>query len=254
MSTTRSATSKASSWSWVTKTLVTWSSSWSRRSQRRSSWRTRASSAPKGSSRSSTLGLGGQRPGQRHPLPLAAGELVRVAPRRAPRAGPGASSSFTRAADLRAAAACGRGARRRRSRPPSCGGRGRSAGRPAPRSARAAHRPWHGPRRRWRTSPASGASRPARMRRRVVLPQPEGPSSAVSSPPGSGEAHVAQHRLRARRTCSTPQISMLMPRSAAPARAAARSTPSLLGHQRDDRQQEAGARRPRRRPEKSYSL
>src|SRR5688500_9991956 len=33
-----------------------------------------------------------------------------------------------------------------------------------------------------RTSPASGHSRPAMMRKSVVLPEPEGPSSAMSSP------------------------------------------------------------------------
>ncbi|CFV95477.1 Protein of uncharacterised function (DUF1602) [Bordetella pertussis] len=54
--TTRSVTSRASSWSWVTKTLATCSSSCSRRSQRRSSLRTLASSAPNGSSSSSTRG------------------------------------------------------------------------------------------------------------------------------------------------------------------------------------------------------
>ena len=51
-----SATSIASSWSWVTKIVVTWTSSWRRRSQARSSSRTWASSAPNGSSSSSTLG------------------------------------------------------------------------------------------------------------------------------------------------------------------------------------------------------
>ncbi len=56
--TTRSATSNASSWSCVTKMLVTCSSSWKRRSQSRSSARTFASSAPNGSSSSSTFGSG----------------------------------------------------------------------------------------------------------------------------------------------------------------------------------------------------
>jgi hypothetical protein len=56
ISTTRSATSSASSWSWVTKIEVMCSSSCRRRSQRRSSLRTLASSAPKGSSSSSTRG------------------------------------------------------------------------------------------------------------------------------------------------------------------------------------------------------
>ena len=46
----------ASSWSWVTKIVVTCTSSWSRRSHARSSLRTVASSAPNGSSSSSTLG------------------------------------------------------------------------------------------------------------------------------------------------------------------------------------------------------
>src|SRR6218665_2488260 len=56
MTTTRSATSSASSWSCVTKMLVAWGWSGRRRSQRRNSLRTLASSAPKGSSSSSTLG------------------------------------------------------------------------------------------------------------------------------------------------------------------------------------------------------
>ncbi len=56
ITTTRSATSSASSWSWVTKTLVRRISSCSRRSQRRSSCRTWASSEPNGSSSSSTRG------------------------------------------------------------------------------------------------------------------------------------------------------------------------------------------------------
>ena len=51
-----SATSIASYWSWVTKIVVTWTSSWRRRSHWRSSVRTRASRAPNGSSSSSTFG------------------------------------------------------------------------------------------------------------------------------------------------------------------------------------------------------
>ena len=56
MTTMREATSIASSWSWVTSTVVTWTSSCSRRNQSRSSSRTRASRAPNGSSSSSTRG------------------------------------------------------------------------------------------------------------------------------------------------------------------------------------------------------
>src|SRR3569833_516917 len=51
-----SATSIASSWSCVSNTVVTCTSSWSRRRQARSSLRTWASSAPNGSSSSSTSG------------------------------------------------------------------------------------------------------------------------------------------------------------------------------------------------------
>ena len=75
MSTIWSAISIASSWSCVTKIVVTCISSCRRRSQTRSSLRTRASSAPNGSSRSSTFGLDGERAGERHALPLAAREL-----------------------------------------------------------------------------------------------------------------------------------------------------------------------------------
>ena len=53
----RSAIAKASSWSWVTSTVVMPSSRWTWRMVRRSSSRILASSAPKGSSSSSTSGL-----------------------------------------------------------------------------------------------------------------------------------------------------------------------------------------------------
>jgi hypothetical protein len=43
-----------------------------------------------------------------------------------------------------------------------------------------------------RIAPASGVTKPAMERRRVVLPQPELPSSATSSPRCDVEAHVAQ--------------------------------------------------------------
>ena len=57
ITTTLSATSIASSWSCVTNTVVVCASSCRRRSQMRNSVRTRASSAPNGSSRSSTRGF-----------------------------------------------------------------------------------------------------------------------------------------------------------------------------------------------------
>ena len=73
--TTRSATSNASSWSCVTKRLVSFVSSRISRSHSRSSFLTFASSAPNGSSGNSTRGADRQRPRQAHPLPLAAREL-----------------------------------------------------------------------------------------------------------------------------------------------------------------------------------
>ena len=79
MTTTRSATSIASSWSCVTNTLVTCTSSCSRRSQRRSSLRTLASSGAEGLVEQQHLGLDRERTGQRDALALAAGKLVRVA-------------------------------------------------------------------------------------------------------------------------------------------------------------------------------
>ncbi len=71
----RSASSKASSWSWVTKTTVRPSSRCTRRRVCRSSMRILASSAPKGSSRSRKRRLVGQGAGDRHPLLLAARKL-----------------------------------------------------------------------------------------------------------------------------------------------------------------------------------
>src|SRR6266498_3753554 len=58
ITTTRLASSRASSWSCVTSRLVTPSSRWRSSSHRRRSWRTRASRAPNGSSSSRTFGRG----------------------------------------------------------------------------------------------------------------------------------------------------------------------------------------------------
>ena len=175
--------------------LVTCSSSCRRRSQRRSSLRTLASSAPKGSSSSSTLRLDGKRAGERDALPLAAGELVRIAVRQPVElhqlaAAPCTFSRIVRLARAAAGAASPAG-RRRRSRTPSCAGTARSAGtrsRPAARARRAPRRPRHGT----GCAPASGTSSPAMIRSSVVLPQPDGPSSATSSPDAELQADVVQ--------------------------------------------------------------
>ena len=136
------ATSSASSWSWVTKTLVTCSSSCSRRSQRRSSLRTCASSAPNGSSSSSTRGSTASArasatrwrwpPGELRGIacgqPVELHELEQLAH---------AASDLGFAGRARAAARAGR---RRRSRTPSCGGTARSAGTRSRLRVRAARR------------------------------------------------------------------------------------------------------------------
>ena len=75
-----SAIVMASSWSWVTCTKVMPTSVWIRLSSICICRRSLRSSAPSGSSSSSTCGPVDQRPGQRDPLLLAAGELGRLAP------------------------------------------------------------------------------------------------------------------------------------------------------------------------------
>src|SRR5436309_3092887 len=72
---TRSLMLSASSWSWVTNTKVIPTSSCSALSSRRSCLRILASSAPSGSSRSSTDGRSTSAR-QRYALLLAAGELL----------------------------------------------------------------------------------------------------------------------------------------------------------------------------------
>jgi|HubBroStandDraft_2_1064218.scaffolds.fasta_scaffold09401_2 hypothetical protein len=68
-----------------------------------------------------------------------------------------------------------------------------------------------------RTAPVSAVSKPATMRRAVVLPQPEGPSSATSSPgaisiesPSSARV-VPNARLRLCSTTLVPPATCLSP-------------------------------------------
>src|SRR6187402_3234081 len=80
MTTTRLATSSASSWSWVTKIEVTWISECSERSHCRNSLRTLASSAPNGTSSSRMRGsIASAR--ECDALTLATGQLARIAVR-----------------------------------------------------------------------------------------------------------------------------------------------------------------------------
>ena len=184
ITTTRSATSNASSWSCVTKTLVTWISSCSRRSQLPQLLPHLGVERAERLVEQQHLRLGRERAGQRDALPLAAGELRRDSGRRGRRAGPASSSSWTRRRISASAGRWPRGARagrRRRSRRPSCGGRARSAGRRSRRCvARRARRVASSPSNS--TVPRSATSSPAMMRSSVVLPEPDGPSSASSAP------------------------------------------------------------------------
>ena len=179
MTPTRSPSASASSWSCVTKRAVVPTMIWIRRISSRSRRRTLASSAESGSSSSSTFGSDGQRARERHALLLAAGELVRVVV--AVRPEPDELQQLVRAAPpARPRRRRADAARTRRCRGPSCSGRGCRPGRrrpcrgdsPAPRDVASVDD----------DAPESGSSSPASERSAVVLPQPDGPSSATISP------------------------------------------------------------------------
>ena len=109
----RSAIAAASSWSWVTSSaVVPVARSSVARSAARRSWSSR-SSPVSGSSSSSTRGPRRQRPGERHPLGLAAAEVRHAAGRRSRRGRRASSSSRDPRGDL------GRGRR------PACAARSR---------------------------------------------------------------------------------------------------------------------------------
>ena len=194
ITTTRSATSSASSWSCVTKMLVTCISSCSRRSQRRSSLRTLASSAPNGSSSSSTCGstasarasatrcrcppescdgIALAQPFELHQRQQLVHALVGSRLRRPLRPRPHAQAE----GDVLEHASCAGTARSAGTRSRRCARCTRDVGRRLRRAKRDAVR-------------VSGVSRPAMIRSSVVLPEPEGPSSATSSPSCDRQADV----------------------------------------------------------------
>ena len=121
-------------------------------------------------------GVAGQRPGERDPLPLAAGELRRPRLREV-----GDPEPFEQLGTR------GRGRRSRRSPPPTGAGRARTPGRRARRCAGRGR----GRRPAGRVEPGGaverdaarrGRSNPATTRSTVVLPAPDGPTSANVSP------------------------------------------------------------------------
>ena len=79
MTTICSATSIASSWSWVTKIVVTWTSSWSRAQPLAQLGADLGVERAEGLVEQQHLRLDGERPGERHALALAARELGGVA-------------------------------------------------------------------------------------------------------------------------------------------------------------------------------
>ena len=126
------------------------------------------------------LRLDRERPGQGHALLLAAGELVGIAGAQGRQldqpqhlVDPARDLGLRPLRDLEAEG--------RRSRPRSCWGTARRTGTPCRRCAGSARRAVTS-RPSMRIAPEVGISKPATMRRVVVLPQPEGPRNETNSP------------------------------------------------------------------------
>ena len=205
MTPTRSEIASASSWSCVTNSVVVPTSSWIRRISSRSWTRTLASSAESGSSRSRTDGsmASARARATRCCCPPESWLAYRLANSARP-----TSSSISRA--LRATFRRVDTAQleselhvllRRHVREEAVGLEhhahvalvGRDEG-----DVLVAHD----------TRPESGSSRPATMRRAVVLPQPDGPSRATSSPGGEGQRR-ARPAPRCRRTSgAAPRVGL----------------------------------------------
>ena len=180
MTPTRSAIDSASSWSCVTNTVVTPSSSWMRRISSRSCSRTLASRADSGSSSNSTRGrIASARASATRccwPPDSWCGYFFACSP-----SPTSSSSSSARVAPVASALAAHAAARTRRCRSRSSSGTGCSTGTPCPCRA-CSPACARCPCRRRAPRRSVGSSKPASSRSAVVLPQPDGPSSASSSP------------------------------------------------------------------------
>ena len=177
--TTRSARKMASSTSWVTSSTEDRSSSHNPASHDCNSARVSASSAPNGSSRSNNVLAGQDRAQERRALPHAARELGRVdlakpfqpeAPEFRPAPAvppPRAASPRLRAQARRSRPWC---AREAADRAAACRRLGRDVARRVVTSPSS------------RTAPRPGVISPATMSSNVLLPEPEGPTSATNSP------------------------------------------------------------------------
>ena len=180
MTPTRSAIDSASSWSWVTNTVVTPSSSWMRRISSRSCSRTLASSADSGSSSSSTRGeIASARASATRccwPPDIWCGYFLMCSDKPDQVEQLDGARRAGHRPDCRASAA-----RRRRCPARSSSGTGCRTGTPCPCRA-CWPAPARRPGRRPAPEPEVGWSKPASSRSAVVLPQPDGPSRASISP------------------------------------------------------------------------
>ena len=170
----------ASIWSWVTKTVVVLSRWCSSLISARICTRSLASRFDERLVEQEHLRVAHDRPAHRHPLPLPARELPRIALEIAARArgSPPPARPAPRPRPCRCAAAS---ARSPCSAAPSCAGRARSSGTPS----RCRARPAAGcspPARRCGSCPPVMLSSPAIIRSSVDLPQPDGPTSTANSP------------------------------------------------------------------------
>ena len=167
-------------------------------------------------------GVRDQRAGERDPLLLPAGQLVRVPPREVGEPDP------RRASPPPAPGTRPGGRRRRRSANAtlsarSGAARARSPGTPwtgrAARAARASARR-RPPASRCEIEPLSIRSMPARQRSSVVLPDPDGPSSTRNGPGRDVERHRLQrgHGCRPGRSWSARRSRSAKPRSVPPSR------------------------------------
>ena len=64
--------------------------------------------------------------------------------------------------------------------------------------------------------PGVGSTKPATMRKVVVLPQPDGPSSATNSPPPTDSVASSHGERRRRRSLPSPTSSQARPSSCVP--------------------------------------
>ena len=176
----RSLIVSASPWSCVTYTKLIPTSRWMRLSSNCIFSRSLRSSAPSGSSSSSTGGAVRERPSQRDALLLTARELPRVPLGVALELHRGQGLLHAAARPLSAASLLRSRTERHVLLPRSCAGTARRTGTPCwcrvrGRGRREASRP------STRMRPSVGVSNPASIRSVVVLPQPLGPSSEKNS-------------------------------------------------------------------------